>query len=103
MPKLIEKLKNLGKRENPYKDLSVEELEKKKADLMKQREFCNESMVVGDRGFPSRGFDGSHFRQREDAFYIQIRSIDKEINRIDAEIRRRKEQEIELQAQNERQ
>lgn len=103
MSKLIDKLKNLGNKANPYKDLSTEELEKRKSDLIKQREFCNEAIVVTERGFSSRGVDGAHFRPREDAFYIQIKSIDKEVNKLDAELRRRKEQEISLQAEQERQ
>ena len=93
MGKIVDFLAKVGKKENPYRDYSIEELEKKKADLQKQREFCGDATIMTDRGYSKR-FDGHPLgRQHEDVYLIQIRSIDREINKIDTELRLRKEQE----------
>ena len=93
MGKIVDLLSKISKKENPYKDLSTEDLEKKKADLKKQREYFGDTTMMAERGY-SRGYDGRvASRQHEDVYMIQIKSIDREINRIEAELRKRKEQE----------
>ena len=92
MGKIVDMLNRITKKENPYKDLSVEDLKKAKEDLLQQREFYSSSTMMTERGY-SRGYDGKVIsRQHEDAYMIQIKSIDREINRIDTELRRRKEE-----------
>ena len=93
MRKIADFLSKVQQKQNPYMGLSECELRKSKEDLLKQREFCYNATMVTDRDY-SRNYDGHVIsRQHEDAYMIQIKSIDREINRIDAELRRRKEQE----------
>lgn len=94
MSKLISKLKSMFRSENPYKAMSTTELEQRREELRKQRKFCSESMIVRERGYSARGYEGSVSEPREDVFYMQLRSIDREINRIDAELSRRKDEQV---------
>lgn len=102
MSKLFERLKNLVKTENPYKEISVEELEKRKNELINQREFVCESIVFHERGYSAKTYDSTAFRTREDSAFSQIKAIDREINKIDSELSKRKrEQENAVQQERE--
>lgn len=93
MGKFVDLLLKKGRKDDIYKGLTDDDLKRRKSELQKQREFCDSVSMVDDRGY-ARDYNGKVTnRYREDAYQIQIRSIDREINRIDEELRRRKEQE----------
>ena len=97
MSKFIDKLRSLVKKENPYKDVSIEELEKRKSNLIKQRTYCTESMIAMERGYSRKGFDGASVRSKDDAFYIQLNAVERELNKIEAELNRRNEEKNQVE------
>ncbi len=91
MVKIVDLIKKIGKKENEYKDYSIEELKQKKEELQKQRDICQDTIISMERGY-SRGYDGHVVKHNDDVFGAQIRSLDRKINKIEAELRRRKEE-----------